>query len=532
MARNRHPLLEDPLSFAAHLRANLRTGEWWLVSAGVHAALFAVASLWIVERPAPPPAPTIEASWEEPVESPEREPPGVPLEVERIHVPDGSTYVPTFQDADLAEINQSDNGFEPEEVLGVGGESVAHLDGPAAGQSIGIGETSGQAFLGVGGRRNLRSCCGGKKMSDAVDQALHWLRAHQSPDGGWECAGFRRWCDGKAVSGATPEGPGRATHDVGVTGLALLAYLGAGYTHRSDDRNGFGSVVRAGLRYLRNAQDAEGCFGPRTNGHHAYDHAIAALAMVEAYGMTGSAIFRSPAQRGLDFIAIARNPASGWRYGIRSGESDTSVTAWMMMALKSASLINEADAHAGKAPSLEIDAQALAGVRTWIDAMTDDTGRAGYRTRGSGPARRPDLVDRFPAEMSESMTAAAVLARVFLGEDPATSAAVKKGAALCARRLPSWNPSDGSIDMTYWYYGSLAMFQVGGEGWTAWNGALATAVVDTQRKGKDYCGVDGSWDPIDPWGTEGGRVYATALMTMCLEVHYRYDRVFGASQPR
>jgi hypothetical protein len=37
----------------------------------------------------------------------------------------------------------------------------------------------------------------------------------------------------------------------------------------------------------------------------------------------------------------------------------------------------------------------------------------------------------------------------------------------------------------------------------------------------------GSWDPIDPWGEDGGRVYSTAMLTMCCEVYYRYDRVFG-----
>ena len=40
----------------------------------------------------------------------------------------------------------------------------------------------------------------------------------------------------------------------------------------------------------------------------------------------------------------------------------------------------------------------------------------------------------------------------------------------------------------------------------------------------------GSWDPVGPWGPDGGRVYSTATMVMCLEVYYRYPRVVGLSR--
>jgi hypothetical protein len=80
--------------------------------------------------------------------------------------------------------------------------------------------------------------------------------------------------------------------------------------------------------------------------------------------------------------------------------------------------------------------------------------------------------------------------------------------------------------MYYWYYGSLAMFQVGGTAWNKWKKAMVPTVVQSQHA--DGSGRrTGSWDPIGPWGADGGRVYATALQVMCLEVFYRYDRVFG-----
>ena len=58
---------------------------------------------------------------------------------------------------------------------------------------------------------------------------------------------------------------------------------------------------------------------------------------------------------------------------------------------------------------------------------------------------------------------------------------------------------------------------------------MPKAMVQTQRQDTDFCRYKGSWDPIGPWGGDGGRVYSTSVMAMCLQVYYRYGRVFGAS---
>ncbi len=125
------------------------------------------------------------------------------------------------------------------------------------------------------------------------------------------------------------------------------------------------------------------------------------------------------------------------------------------------------------------------------------------------------------------MTAVCILLRVFLGESPGSRPEILRGADLCSKLLPTWNPHDGSIDMYYWFYGTLAMFQVGGEQWKRWDEALKKAVVDSQRQDGEYCAYKGSWDPVDPWGPDGGRVYSTAILALCLEGGYRYERVFA-----
>ncbi|MCZ6574022.1 MAG: hypothetical protein O7C98_12760, partial [Planctomycetota bacterium] len=253
-----------------------------------------------------------------------------------------------------------------------------------------------------------------------------------------------------------------------------------------------------------------------SNQHFVYNHAIATLAMCEAWAMTRNPRYKKPAQDGLNFISSARNPYLAWRYGVRPGDNDMSVTAWMVMALKS-----------GKFGGLDSDPDAFEGARTWTDKMTDvDFGITGYLQTGGSSARPQGRQNRFPAEKTASMTAAGILTRIFLGENPRESRMVRKGADQCLRLLPVWDPDDGSIDMYYWYYGTLAMFQIGGSTWKTWNKAMVNAVIKSQHR-KGSGARTGSWDPIGVWGADGGRVYSTATMIMCLEVYYRYDRVFG-----
>jgi hypothetical protein len=80
------------------------------------------------------------------------------------------------------------------------------------------------------------------------------------------------------------------------------------------------------------------------------------------------------------------------------------------------------------------------------------------------------------------------------------------------------------VDEYYWYYGTFAMFQMGGEDWKAWNAAMKKAILEHQRRDGDE---RGSWDPAGAWGKDGGRVYMTAIGALCLEVYYRYSRILG-----
>ncbi len=345
---------------------------------------------------------------------------------------------------------------------------------------------------------------GGDGTGAAVAAGLDWLARHQSPGGFFDADGFEAQCRGAKCGGT-----GGPLYDPGVTGLALLAFQGTGETHKSPRH---GHVVRNGLKYLKAIQDAEGCFGTRQSHHFVYNHALATLAFADAYALTESPLFKASAQKGIDFIRQCRNPYLAWRYGVKPRDNDTSVTAWMVWAL-----------DVGRTAGLDMDPEDFVGAKAWLDKVTEpEHGRAGYTARGNGPARPQELMDRFPADRSESLTALAVLTRMHGGAD-ASDPMVKKGLELLRKSPPSWSARDGSTDFYYWHFGTMALFHAGGDRWTAWNGALKKALLGNQKRGP---GDDarGSWDPADPWASEGGRIYSTAINVLTLETPYRYPR--------
>jgi hypothetical protein len=374
---------------------------------------------------------------------------------------------------------------------------------------IRIGDTLRQKGDRAGARtayeEALRLEHGPLRGGPAVKLALAWLLAHQDDDGKWDCDDFMKHdppddkCDGR----------GGRLYDHGVTGLALLAFLRAG-----DVTPG----VRKGLDFLAESQDAEGCTGPRETQHFIYNHAVATWALSEGFARTRDRRYEAAAQKAIDFLEKARNPYLGWRYGVRQGENDTSVTACCALALA-----------AGRRAGLRVDEASFDGARAWFEKMTDPaTGQVGYHVRGGMPARPQEKVEGFPSEKSQAITAAAISALLEMGDDPA---AVAKGVDLCARLPPVWNPDDGSIDMYYWFHATDAMARVGGAAWTAWRANLEAAVLPSQHVPGSGSRT-GSWDPLDPWGDDGGRVYSTALMALALATEPAAVRAAPRPGPR
>ena len=411
---------------------------------------------------------------------------------------------PVLKDAEVSDHNEDESDDVYEEAEGDPDfASDSPFDSDAFNDVLGIGGGAGGKMGGRrGGRRNLRA---GRGVDQALRDGLEWLKNHQSPDGYWDCDDYMNNHVHEGVCEC--DGAGHAPHDVGVTGLALLAFLGEGNTTSEGD---YKDVVAKGIGWLREIQDPDtGLFGEMSSHEFLYNHALASLAVCEAYYASKSPLLKRTAQRAIYYIQRARNPYGAWRYDVPPiGDQDTSVSAWMVCALRSA-----------EAAGLEIDKAAYDGAMNWLDEVTDTgTGRVGYDDTGSRSARVSGVNDHFPPEKGEAMTSAALLCRFLLGQDPKEAPIMTKHADLMLKTLPEWDPEGLGCDMYYWYWGTYAMLHTGGESWGVWK----KSVLEAARSSLAGAGDDkGSWEPTGPWGSFGGRVYSTALMALCLEAELR-----------
>ena len=377
------------------------------------------------------------------------------------------------------------------------------LEGGDLGDTLGVGGGSKGAYGQRWGKGALAREGGSPGTEAAVAAALKWLYQHQDKDGKWDQDGFSAKCDPKEQTKC--DKPGTGQFDVAVTGLALLAFMGNGHTPKLGK---FKKTVKNGLDWLIKQQKEDGSIGKNKIEMWVYNHAIGTAALCEAYALTRNAILKTPAQKAVDYIIKAQNPNLGWKYNPADGRNDTSVTGWMVVALKAA-----------KDAKLSVPKSAFDGAINWLDRATNTAGKCGYMRPGDNGSVNRGVNDGF-AKLP-TMTAVSVFSRILCGKSRQDMKIIK-GIEILKQNLPEWNkPKNDKADMYYWYYGTLAMFQYGGENWRKWNPAMKKALLENQRAGG--C-ADGSWDPVDKWGMVGGRVYSTAIGALTLEVYYRYAR--------
>jgi len=500
---------EEEVTFNDILYDWMGRAPWLAISAVAHVMVFLLLAVipWNIfsNEKAPEVTAKLDQPVEEVFEEPEEEEPEEIEEEEPLEEP-------VLKDAEISDHNETE---DEQDFMASEGDpdfiSDSPFDDTNLNDVIGIGGGAGGKFGGrFGGRRNLRTA-GGSGTEQALKDGLEWLANHQDDDGKWDCDEFMKHDPPTDVC----DGPGHAEHDVGVTGLAMLAFLGDGHTTR---QGLYKEKVTKAVKWMREQQDFEnGLIGEKIGTAFLYDHSIATLAMCEAYYFSKSPIIRGTAQKAISFVTQARNPYGVWRYEVPPvGDNDSSVTGWMVFALKSAE-------EAG----LKIDSQSFADSITWFDEVTDrQSGRVGYSAIGEPSSRTPGVNDNYPREKTEAMTAVGLLCRFFLGQDPSEDDIMVKHADLMLKTLPEWDDDEGlTNDLYYWYYGSYAMYQMGGKHWKAWNNAMKKAVLESQDKEGSR---KGSWVPNGPWGHAGGRVYSTALCVLCLEVYFRYAKVLGA----
>ncbi len=347
----------------------------------------------------------------------------------------------------------------------------------------------------VSDRLKIAQRHGGTVTSEAaVNAALDWMAANQSADGRWDADAHGAGQEAK-ILGHDRGGAGKKA-DTGITGLALLAFLGAGESHLEGKHR---ENVQHGLEFLLDSQAADGSLAGDAELFAAmYCHGIATLALSEAYAMTGDERLKNAATKAINYTVRSQHTGGGWRY--RPGDAgDLSQFGWQVMSLKSAE---------------------MAG----LPIPTETRTRMGRFLRSCSSGQQGGLASyRLGDRTSRTMTAEALCCRIFLATEDSLAAQTE-----ASKFVMEEVPTRESVNLYYWYYGTVAMFQRQGEDWDRWNGAMQRELLARQRHdGK----LVGSWDADNLWGNYGGRVYSTAMATLCLEVYYRYLPLYGGDDP-
>jgi squalene-hopene/tetraprenyl-beta-curcumene cyclase len=206
-----------------------------------------------------------------------------------------------------------------------------------------------------------------RSVDAAAGRAAWWVLGMQSEDGGW--AAFDADNTSTRVArlplcyfGAVTDPP---SADVTAHVLEMLAGEGLGCT----------PPAQRGLRWLLDAQEADGSWFGRWGANHVYGTSAAVPALV-AMGIPPDA---APVRRAVQWLTRHQTSDGGWGEDMRSyddpawvgrGESTPSQTAWALLAL------HAADEHGSPT--------ARRGVEWLLDHQRDDGGWDENRFTGTG----------------------------------------------------------------------------------------------------------------------------------------------------
>jgi hypothetical protein len=537
---NKPPPVEEPPAGDAAESAFARAGRWfdafpwaaWLASGIVHGGMLLVVSLLIVG------VPEEQLAWLTGGDE------GPPLEemnldqlapLDEIAVPGG-----VAGDASLGPVVEGDDIELPGPIAGTVGNvrtgptnsgglastpSDDVIDALATGGEFGGGDfnvglealsnplaTRGGGLEGRKFENRLEAALaagGTVRSEEAVEAGLAWMAEHQFDDGGWRfnleehprCAGY---CGDSGSYDTT----------TAATGLALLSFLGAGYTHQEGK---YAEVVGRGLEYLDRRMeitdrggdlrdngpdeifdfDLTGGIGRRRRERDdtMYSHGIASIALIEAYAMTGDPQRRKPAQEAVTFIINAQYDDGGWRYqpqGESGGPGDMTVTGWQLMALKGALLAG-----------IEVPLEVWSGASDFVDSLASNDGSQYAYLQGQRGSVATDAIG--------------LLCRM-IGGWPRDSRPLLKGAAKLSQQQLHLN------NVYFIYYASQVLHHLGGRQWNKWNPRMREYLIETQAVDGHEAG---SWYFDEQHSNPGGRLYTTALAIMSLEVYYRYMPLYG-----
>lgn len=339
----------------------------------------------------------------------------------------------------------------------------------------------------------------------AIERGLEFLAKYQREDGSWKLQDF----DTKVL----------IRSDTAATALAMLAFQGAGYTHKESK---YALQVGRAIEFLSKNQKADGdLYIPQdpASDQNAwlYSHAIASLALCEAYGMTQDENLKPIAQKAVNFMVSSQDSRrGGWRYRPGVG-SDTSVTGWYMMALQS-----------GRLAGLNVPASTFDSIQSFVS-------RAAVSKEEPHLFRynpfAPDTVEqRHGLQPTAVTTSVGLLIRLYMGWQRNDKEMIDGATYLLIHSPQNGTKEQSRRDTYYWYYATQVIFHMGGDYWKRWHDTLNPMLIKEQVREGRYAG---SWEPMSPvpdlWANYGGRLYVTTMNLLSLEVSYRHLPLYEAT---
>ena len=320
----------------------------------------------------------------------------------------------------------------------------------------------------------IKQLGGSDATEKAIIAAIEWLSKVQEKDGRWDTRKYQAETD----------------YDVGGTALALLCYYGWGARH--DQPGKYQENVKAALQWLMSQQREDGSLARRGM---MYSHAIGAIALCEAYGITKDEKIKSAALAAIKYTINAQHQQrGGWRYS-PGQDSDTSVTGWQVMAL-----------HSARMAGIELPEKPFDLARKWLDFAGggEHGGLYGYQS---------------PNDISRAMVATGMFCRQLDLVPPSNPKMIESAELM--KRYPI---RDNNPDLYYIYYGTLALYQHQGSIWQEWNNNLKRILPEIQVKTGNF---SGSWNLSRSNTKGGGRIASTTLAILSLEVYYRILPMYG-----